>query len=169
MQADLTQRGRETLDPHALVVSLSFAELLAPLVAGLLDEAVDGYQEERAALDVENHTDVRALAQVEIAAGYRHTTDQGRPERLAQDAAAQTELLLVAAFQAVVATVDLVASEKVGAPFLAQLAEFDELANAVEGDVIVVARDELGQRFGGGLLALHHLLPRMLRDVDAPK
>src|SRR5262249_13272522 len=167
VQAHLPSRGREALDPHAPVNFLLFAELLAPFLACLLHEAVHGSQEQDTALDMENHTQVGALAQIEVVASDGHTADQGRPQRLAQDAASQTELLLVAAFEAEIAAMDLVGSDEAGAPSLAQLAEVDELADAIEGDVIVVVRAQFGERFGRGSLTFHHLLPRMLRDVDA--
>src|SRR5262249_17495610 len=127
VQAHLPSRGREGLDPHAPVSFLLFAGLLAPFLASSRHQAVHARQEHHPAPDMENHTHVGALAQIEVVASDGHTADQGRPQRLAQDAASQTELLLVAAFEAEIAAVNLVSSDEAGAPFLAQLAELDEL------------------------------------------
>src|SRR5207253_27984 len=69
--------------------------------------------------------------------------------------------------QPVVAALDLDGAGEVVAPRFEEVAQLDELGEAVEVQIPVVLRDEPGERLGVGRLASYHRVPGVLGDVDA--
>src|SRR5262245_32364629 len=124
------------------------------LLAGLLEKALDGRQEQLPVGDVEDDRDVRSLAQVGVVAGDGEALDEGRAECLTQGHAPQTELLLIALAELVVPALHLVDPKEVRPPLVEQLAEIEELSEVLEVDIVVVVGDEVRERLPCHALAL---------------
>src|SRR5262249_52397100 len=106
VQAHLAQRRDVAFDLDAAMFGNGFLQVLAPFLARIFDVRGGGIHEQRRVLGLEEYGEVRAFAQVGVAAGNGEALDERRAEQPAEGGALKAQLALQAFAQMVLAALN---------------------------------------------------------------